>query len=73
MDERGAMQRSMPERIMRRRTFLTLSAAAAAEAVLPIKADAAVLKPYSFEAIPPMDNINAYLRWMQDNRGEDPR
>src|SRR5882757_2283222 len=73
MDERGAMQRSMQRRIMPRRAFLTLSAAAAAGAVLPFEADAAVLKPYSFEAIPPMDNINAYLRWMQDNRGEDPR
>jgi protein-L-isoaspartate(D-aspartate) O-methyltransferase len=58
---------------MQRRTFLKLSAAAAAGAVLPLEADAAVLKPYSFEAVPPMDNINAYVRWMQDNRGEDPR
>jgi len=73
MDERGAMQRSMQRRIMQRRTFLTLSAAAAASAVLPFEADAAVLKPYSVEAIPPMDSINAYLGWMQDNRGEDPR
>jgi protein-L-isoaspartate(D-aspartate) O-methyltransferase len=73
MDERGAMQRSMQRRIMQRRIFLTLSAAAAAGAVLPFEADAAVLKPYSFEAIPPMDSINAYLGWMQDNRGEDPR
>src|SRR5215831_12374667 len=58
---------------MQRRTFLALSAAAAARAVLPFAADAAVPKPYSFDAGPPMDNINAYLRWMQDNRGEDPR
>src|SRR5262245_9314893 len=58
---------------MQRRTFLTLSAAAAAGAVLPFEADAAVPKPYSFDAAPPMDNINTYLRWMQDNRGEDPR
>ena len=58
---------------MQRRTFLKLSAAAAAGAVLPLEAEAAVLKPYSFEAVPPMDNINAYVRWMQDNRGEDPR
>jgi protein-L-isoaspartate(D-aspartate) O-methyltransferase len=58
---------------MHRRTFLALSAAAATGAVLPFEADAGVPKPYSFEAAPPTDNINAYLRWMQDNRGEDPR
>src|SRR5215831_7490145 len=58
---------------MQRRTFLALSAAAAARAVLPFDADAAVLKPYSFDAVPPMDNISAFVRWMQDNRGEDPR
>jgi protein-L-isoaspartate(D-aspartate) O-methyltransferase len=58
---------------MQRRTFLTLSAAVAADALLPFEVDAAVPKPYSFDAVPPMDNINAYLRWMQENRGEDPR
>ena len=58
---------------MQRRTFLTLSAAAAASAALPFEAGAAVLKPYSFDAVPPTDNINAYMRWMQENRGEDPR
>jgi protein-L-isoaspartate(D-aspartate) O-methyltransferase len=66
-------QRKMQRRIMHRRTFLALSAAAATGAVLPFGADAGVPKPYSFEAAPPTDNINAYLRWMQDNRGEDPR
>src|SRR6266550_5138065 len=66
-------RRKMQRRIMQRRTFLTLSAAAATGAVLPFEADAGVPKPYSFEAAPPMDNINAYLRWMQDNRGEDSR
>ena len=58
---------------MQRRTFLKLSAAAAAGAALPSEASAAVQKPYSYDAVPPMDNINAYVRWMQDNRGEDPR
>jgi len=58
---------------MQRRTFLTLSAGAAAGSVLPFEADAAVPKPYSFDAVPPTDNINAYVRWMQENRGEDPR
>src|SRR5262249_26262589 len=56
---------------MQPRTFLKLSAAAGA--VLPFGANAAVPKPYSYDAVPPMDNINAYVRWMQDNRGEDPR
>jgi len=58
---------------MQRRTFLKLSGAAAAAAALPFEASAAVPKPYSFDAVPPMDNINAYMRWMQDNRGEDPK
>jgi protein-L-isoaspartate(D-aspartate) O-methyltransferase len=58
---------------MQRRTFLKLSAAAAAGAALPFEANAAVPKPYSYDAGPPMDSINAYMRWMQDNRGEDPR
>ena len=30
-------------------------------------------KSYSYDAVPPMDNVNSYVRWMQDNRGEDPR
>jgi protein-L-isoaspartate(D-aspartate) O-methyltransferase len=58
---------------MQRRTFLKLSAAAAACAALPFEANAAVPKPYSVDAVPPMDNVNAYVRWMQENRGEDPR
>jgi protein-L-isoaspartate(D-aspartate) O-methyltransferase len=58
---------------MQRRTFLKLSAAAAACAPLQFEANAAVPKPYSSDAVPPMDNINAYVRWMQENRGEDPR
>jgi len=58
---------------MQRRTFLTLSVAAVTSAALPFEANAAVPKPYDYEAVPPMDNINAYVRWMQDNRGEDPK
>jgi len=57
---------------MQRRTFLTWSVAAAASAVLPIKARA-VPKPYSFDVSPPMDNAAAFVRWMQEHRGEDPR
>jgi protein-L-isoaspartate(D-aspartate) O-methyltransferase len=58
---------------MQRRTFLKLSAAAATIVALPFEANAAVPKPYSYEAVPPMDSINAFVRWMQDNRGEDPK
>jgi protein-L-isoaspartate(D-aspartate) O-methyltransferase len=57
---------------MQRRTFLTWSVAAAASAVFPIKARA-VPKPYSFDVSPPMDNAAAFMRWMQEHRGEDPR
>jgi len=58
---------------MQRRTFLKLSAAAATGAALPLEANAAVPKPYSYDAVPPMDSVAAYVRWMQDNRGEDPK
>jgi protein-L-isoaspartate(D-aspartate) O-methyltransferase len=57
---------------MQRRTFLTWSVAAAASAVLPRKARA-VPMPYSFDVSPPMDNAAAFVRWMQEHRGEDPR
>ena len=58
---------------MQRRTFLTLAAATAASAALPRAARATVPKPYSWDASPPMDNVAAFVRWMQENRGEDPR
>ena len=58
---------------MQRRTFLTLSAAAAVGAALPLRARASVPRPHSFDASPPMDNMSAFVRWMQENRGEDPR
>jgi len=58
---------------MHRRSFLTLTAAAAAGAALPLPARAAVPKPYSWDATPPMDNAASFVKWMQDNRGEDPR
>jgi protein-L-isoaspartate(D-aspartate) O-methyltransferase len=56
---------------MQRRSFLALSAAAAANAAMPRLAQAA-MKPYSFDDGPPLDNAAGYLRWMQDNRGEKP-
>ena len=58
---------------MQRRRFLTLSAAAAASAALPLGARAAVPKPYSWDAGPPMDSAVSFIRWMVENRGEDPR
>jgi protein-L-isoaspartate(D-aspartate) O-methyltransferase len=58
---------------MQRRTFLTLSAASAVGAALPLETRASVPRPHSFDASPPMDNIAAFVRWMQENRGEDPR
>ena len=58
---------------MRRRTFLKLGAAAAASAALPELARADVSKPYDWAATPPMDNVTSYVKWMVDNRGEDPK
>ena len=58
---------------MQRRTFLTLSAAAAASAALPPRVLATVPKPYSWEITPPMDGAIAFVRWMAENRGEDPK
>ena len=46
---------------MQRRTFLTLSAAAAASAALPFPARAAVPKPYSWDAGPPMEVVDQRL------------
>ena len=58
---------------MRRRTFLKLGAATAASAALPALALADVPKPYSFDAAPPLDSVDAYVKWMVENRGEDPK
>jgi len=61
------------QRDMQRRTFLTLSAAAAAMAAVARPARAALPKPYSWDAVPPMDNVASFVKWMQENRGEDPK
>jgi len=60
---------------MQRRRFLRLSGAAAAGAVFSRAhaAPATVPKAYSWEAAPPADSTVAYIRWMVENRGEDPR
>jgi protein-L-isoaspartate(D-aspartate) O-methyltransferase len=57
---------------MHRRHFLSLSAAAAAGAIMSRPAWATVPKAYSWDAAPPMDNASAFVRWMQEHRGEDP-
>jgi protein-L-isoaspartate(D-aspartate) O-methyltransferase len=60
-------------REIERRTFLTWSAAAVVGAALPLPARAAVPKPYSWDAGPPMTDVGSFVRWMQENRGEDAR
>jgi protein-L-isoaspartate(D-aspartate) O-methyltransferase len=58
---------------MKRRTFLTLTAAAAASAGLPRLARADVPRPYDWNAAPPMNNAGAFIKWMHENRGEESR
>jgi protein-L-isoaspartate(D-aspartate) O-methyltransferase len=55
---------------LRRRSFLTFSAAALGEAAFPALAWA-VPKPYSWEEAPPNGNAEAFVKWMVANRGED--
>ena len=54
---------------MNRRSLLLGSAAA----LLASPARAAVPKPYDWAAAPPMDSRDAFVAWMQANRGEDPK
>ncbi len=58
---------------MQRRTFLTGSAAVVAAATIPGGAGAAVPKPYSWDISPPNNSREAYIKWMVENRGEDPK
>ena len=58
---------------MERRTFLTGSAATVAAAAFAHGAQANVPKPYSWEVAPPSDKREAFIKWMVENRGEDPR
>src|SRR5215813_15337068 len=57
---------------MQRRTFVIGSAAAAASTLLPRRAQANVPKAYSWDASPPITNREAFIRWMVENRGENP-
>lgn len=65
-------------KIMKRRDFLC--AAAGAATLLPVgrAARAAIYtstvpKPLDRDAMPPMDSADAYIKWMVENRGEDPK
>jgi len=58
---------------MQRRTFVIGSAAMAAGAILPRAASADVPKPYSWDASPPTTGREAFIRWMVENRGENPK
>jgi protein-L-isoaspartate(D-aspartate) O-methyltransferase len=55
---------------LRRRAFLTSSAATFASAALP-SLGWAVPKPYSWDAMPPNGNADAFIKWMVAKRGED--
>ncbi len=59
---------------MDRRSFL-IGALAAASGVLAgaEHARADVPKPYDWTASPPIDSREAYIKWMVENRGEDPK
>src|SRR5262245_51053789 len=57
---------------MQRRTFMIGAAAVAASAMLPRRAQANVLKPYSWDASPPTSDRDTFIRWMVENRGESP-
>lgn len=58
---------------MKRRLFMLGSACLLAGTVLlnPVFAD--VLKPYDWEITPPTDTKENFVKWMTENRGEDPK
>ena len=58
---------------MHRRTFLIGSAAAVAGAAITRSAWANVPKPYSWDTAPPSDKRESFIKWMVENRGEDPK
>src|SRR6266849_7507632 len=58
---------------LQRRSFILWSAAALAGAAFPSLAWARVPTAYSFDVAPPMDGSDAFIKWMQANRGEEPK
>src|SRR5215467_11229462 len=64
--------KSFRDQTMDRRTFMIGSATAAAGAAAPSLTHADVRTPYSWDASPPITNREAFIRWMVENRGENP-
>src|SRR5262245_6153957 len=58
---------------MQRRTFMIGSAALVAGAVLPRAAHSNVRSPYGWDVSPPTTSREAFIRWMVENRGENPQ
>src|SRR5262249_8470830 len=58
---------------MQRRTFLRLSAAAAASAAFPLPGRAGGGKPCTLGAARPLGAAGAVMEGMKEHRGEDPR
>jgi len=58
---------------MDRRTFMMGSTIAAVSAAATRIARAAVPTPYSWDQSPPTTNREAFIRWMVENRGENPK
>jgi protein-L-isoaspartate(D-aspartate) O-methyltransferase len=56
-----------------RRTLLTGSAAMLASAMMTRAARADVPVPYSFDSSPPTGSREAFIKWMVENRGENPK
>jgi protein-L-isoaspartate(D-aspartate) O-methyltransferase len=59
------------EKNLRRRRFLATTVAATAWSVLPALAN--VPNPYSWDLAPPTSGGDAFIAWMQENRGEAPQ
>ncbi|MEA2987761.1 MAG: protein-L-isoaspartate(D-aspartate) O-methyltransferase [Alphaproteobacteria bacterium] len=58
---------------MKRRVFLLGAATAIAGAAAPRLGRAIVPAPYSWDASPPAGSRDAYIKWMVENRGENPK
>jgi protein-L-isoaspartate(D-aspartate) O-methyltransferase len=57
---------------LQRRTFLFSSAAALGAVAFPTLAAANILRPNGFDVFPPTTSRDAFVNWMQSNRGENP-
>ena len=57
---------------MKRRQFI-IGSLAALSAQPMARASANVPKPYDVDAFPPADTRDGFIKWMQENRGEDPK